>query len=74
MTSLMILLIEEANEALADGYGVDVEFDGDDILDAARMMSPPMDVLQCLGVDVVDAANFSSNVNHDAPIFFRDCS
>ena len=33
-----------------------------------HVMSPTMDILQCLGVDVVDSANYCSKVIRDVPV------
>ena len=47
---------------------LDVDHDGDEIIEDSDVMSPLMDVLQTLGVDAAEAANFSKDLIKDVPI------
>ena len=48
---------------------IDVDWSGEDLIDhdEDHVMSPIMDVLQCLGVSAADSANFCAQVIRDSP-------
>ena len=58
---------EEVDEVLDGDLDVDYDAEVDDNSDD-HVMGPLMDVLQTLGVDAADAANFSVNLIKDVPI------
>ena len=47
---------------------LDIDHDGDEFIEDFDVMSPLMDVLQTLGVDAAEAANFCKSMIKDVPI------
>ena len=47
---------------------LDIDHDGDEVIEDSDVMSPLMDVLQTLGVDAAEAANFSKSIIKDVPL------
>ena len=60
---------EEVNADPEIGAGLEVDWDAEDLNDDIEdhVMSPMMDVLQCLGVSAGDAANFCADVMVNSP-------
>jgi hypothetical protein len=58
---------EEVDEALDGAF--DIDYNGDDVEDSPdTVMNPLMDVLQTLGVDVLDAVDYCKRVVRSVPI------